>query len=168
MHLEFCVRVCRYQINKGLYFLHEHPATATSWKVQAVEALSRSPLVQSVVGDMCAFGMQASDRDGEAAVKKPTRLMINPLDILTRLSKMRMNGAGQDAQHEHAHLINGRARKAQVYPRAFGRTVCDGIAARRSRWRENVMELPLMSLSAMETIRNKKGRGDGNPREALH
>ena len=32
-HLEFCMRLCKIQHMQGLYFLFEHPSTATSWKM---------------------------------------------------------------------------------------------------------------------------------------
>ena len=31
-HLQFCYRVYRWQVDRGCYFLHEHPWSASSWK----------------------------------------------------------------------------------------------------------------------------------------
>eukprot|EP00972_Heterocapsa_arctica_P038713 5705602-Heterocapsa_arctica.AAC.1 len=31
-HLHFCLKLYNIQLRAGRYFLHEHPATATSWK----------------------------------------------------------------------------------------------------------------------------------------
>ena len=50
-HLNFVVSLYRKQMLKGKYFLHEHPATALSWKEDTVLALIRSPLVHTVVAD---------------------------------------------------------------------------------------------------------------------
>ena len=45
VHIEFCMKIYRYQLRKGRYFLHEHPQTAKSWRLECVEELARSPLV---------------------------------------------------------------------------------------------------------------------------
>ncbi len=43
MHLKFCIKVYRRQSSEGMYYLHEHPATATSWQVQEMQELAQSP-----------------------------------------------------------------------------------------------------------------------------
>ena len=45
------------------YFLHEHPAAATSWKMKEMVELAMERGVDVVTFDMCCFGMVAmSDR----------------------------------------------------------------------------------------------------------
>ena len=71
--LEGCIKLFRYQMSRGYYLLHEHPALATRWKVSCVEALGRSPIVGSVVAHMCAFGMASVGGEGKMGpVLKPT------------------------------------------------------------------------------------------------
>ena len=38
-HLEFCIRLYREQLRNNRYFLHEHPAYATSWQESAMQSL---------------------------------------------------------------------------------------------------------------------------------
>ena len=59
-HLEYAVRLYWEQISRGRFFLHEHPATATSWGLSMVKELERHPGVQVVTGDMCRWGMTLS------------------------------------------------------------------------------------------------------------
>ena len=71
--------------------------------------------IGSVVLHMCAFGMVAEDEKGEASVKKGARLMSLPGEVRKHVDRRCSNEIGQDP-HRHAHLIQGRAKAAQVYP----------------------------------------------------
>ena len=51
LHLRFMCSLYKRQIVNGKYFLHEHPATAISWRDDHVQSLERHPLVHTVVGD---------------------------------------------------------------------------------------------------------------------
>ena len=42
MHIEFCIELYREQLKHGRYFLHEHPAYATSWQLEAMQRLMGS------------------------------------------------------------------------------------------------------------------------------
>ena len=55
-HLEWCVHLYRKQIERGAYFLHEHPAFATSWKEPAVIKLLQHPEVEKIRADQCQLG----------------------------------------------------------------------------------------------------------------
>ena len=61
MHLEFCVELYREQLKHGRYFLHEHPAHASSWQQEAVAELMGEHGVVSVVGDQCQYGSATED-----------------------------------------------------------------------------------------------------------
>ena len=65
--------------------------------------------VQKVVGNMCAFGMLQEDEHGVGLVKKPTGFMTNSDEIARRLKQSCPGG------HRHIYLINGRAKRAEVY-----------------------------------------------------
>ena len=64
-HLQVCLELYRIQMRNGLYFLHEHPAFARSWKEEDVMRIANRRDVRTVVGDMCAFGMTMEDETGE-------------------------------------------------------------------------------------------------------
>ena len=63
-HLELCLDLYRTHMKKGLYFLHEHPAAARSWKHESVMRIAERKDVRTVIGDMCFFGMEMQE-DGE-------------------------------------------------------------------------------------------------------
>ena len=46
IHLDFSAKVYRAQMRAGRYFIHEHPQSASSWKVESIEKLSESPYGQ--------------------------------------------------------------------------------------------------------------------------
>ena len=121
VHLEFSVKVYRAQMRAGRYFVHEHPQTATSWKVPEIDALANSPMVMKAYANMCAFGMTSKDKEGEGPVLKPTVFMTNSSEVKKELSQ-KCRGCPR-----HVHLVEGRASAAQVYPPALCRAVCRGI-----------------------------------------
>ena len=61
----------------GMYFIHEHPKKALSWKEQSVEALLRDYRVKMIEGDICMTGTG----------KGQTSFMTNASGIATRLSR---------------------------------------------------------------------------------
>ena len=86
------------------------------------------PGVHKVLCHMCAFGMSATDERGKGLVKKPTLFMTNSSEVAKKLDRKCSNiGNGPEDCHTRK-LINGRARQAQVYPRALCRAVCEGIS----------------------------------------
>lgn len=54
-HVEFCIKLTCEQLRRGPYFLHGHPATATSWMLQCMEAPMRSHKANTVTSRMCRF-----------------------------------------------------------------------------------------------------------------
>ena len=93
-----------------MYFLHEHPWTARSWNETCVKNIAANDEVEIVKGDMCCFGMYQETQEGEMLVKKPTGFMTNAYAIAREL-EVKCNGL-----HKHVHLMNGRAKRAEVYP----------------------------------------------------
>ena len=81
LSLEYAVHLDWDQISRGRFFLHEHPATATSWGLSMVEELERHLGFQVVTGDMCRWGMTLEkDITGDEPVKlvkKPSKWMTN-------------------------------------------------------------------------------------------
>ena len=81
-HLEVCLDLYRTHMRNKLYFLHEHPATARSWKLEEVQRIMNRKDVRTVTGDMCRFGMKMEDEQGELkAVRKRTKFMTNAPEI---------------------------------------------------------------------------------------
>lgn len=63
-----------------------------------------------VEGPMCRWGMVSEDSQGRGFVRKETMYLTNSPELAKVLSG-ECNGT-----HRHVHLVNGRARQAQVYP----------------------------------------------------
>ena len=59
VHLAFCCTLYRKQLRAGRYFLHEHPNSASSWKVDCIKELSKDPLVMQANIDQCAYGLMS-------------------------------------------------------------------------------------------------------------
>ena len=70
------------QMDRGTYFCHEHPHSASSWKLPEVQRMMNKHRVQTIRCDMCTFGMKVTDQKGTALVKKRTKLMSNSQEII--------------------------------------------------------------------------------------
>ena len=77
----FCCELYKLQAEAGRYFLHEHPAQATSWQLAEVRELLETNGVQRVVGDQCQYGQETGASD---PVKKPTGWLSNSPEILKK------------------------------------------------------------------------------------
>ena len=120
-HIMFCLEVYQDQINRGAYFLHEHPLTAKSWKLKAIQRMLDREDVISTVIDMCQYGMTAQGEYGEQPAKKPTRMMTNSPWLAEQL-KRRCRG-----EHIHTTLVGGKAGPCARYPPGLCRAICKGI-----------------------------------------
>lgn len=109
-HLHFIAGLYKLQLSEGRHFLHEHPATATSWSDPWIEKLMKHPRVSSVISDQCEYGLLTPDANGvPIPAKKPTRWMSSSPAMIQRLSR-RCSG-----DHVHQHLVGGRAKAAEDY-----------------------------------------------------
>ena len=91
--MQFVVQLYKCQIRNKRFFLHEHPATATSWQLDAIKQLARTEGVSISRADLCMYGMRTWDESGkEAYAKKPTKFMTNSPGIARQLSQ-RCEGA---------------------------------------------------------------------------
>ena len=129
-HLAFTFYLYGLQLRGGRHFLHEHPAGASSWKEPCVVDFAKAhPGLYTTVSHMCRFGMESTlaDRKTMAPVAKPTRWLTSSRCVAERLS-LRCQGG-----HQHATLLSGRARAAQVYPPALCKAIVKGAAAERAR-----------------------------------
>ena len=73
-HLEFCVELYRIQHKAGRYFLHEHPAHASSWQTEQIDKLAREDGILRVTCDQCQYGCES---EKGAPIMKPTSFLTN-------------------------------------------------------------------------------------------
>jgi hypothetical protein len=99
--------------------------------------------VELVEVDMCNFGMTSSDAEGEGLVRKRTNILTNSPEVAKRVAR-RCSG-----DHRRVNLIGGRAKRAQIYPRAFSRAFCEGVAAQKRLHALGLMSSPIMSIDEM-------------------
>ena len=70
MHLNFVCSLYEEQVQGGRFFIHEHPATATSWDEPAVKRVMKLPEVRVSRVDACQYGMVGEFRGGIATSKE--------------------------------------------------------------------------------------------------
>ena len=111
---------------KGRYFLHEHPAHATSWKEPEMIRLMEQEDVYVVEGPMSRWGMKSKDASGIGYARKPTRWGTN-CEVLARILEKECPNKEGKTWHRHVMVLNGRAKAAQVYPPALVAAILKGI-----------------------------------------
>eukprot|EP00973_Karenia_brevis_P042738 5914809-Karenia_brevis.AAC.1 len=95
----------------------------------SIEAMLRREGVIRTKAHQCAYNHTSCDEQGDGLVYKPTAFMTNSPFVAEHLNKKctNANGMGSREVHRHVHLVNGRARKAQVYPPDLCKAMCMGI-----------------------------------------
>ena len=139
LHLEVAVDAYHRQIDNGRYFLHEHPKPSASWNEPCIQDLAGRDDVFVVQSPMCYWHMLAEDMQGVGHVRKETQYLTNSAELAKRLNQV------CEGNHRHVHLINGRARQAQVYPPKLVKAILKGIKAELQNMGE------LSELSAMSS-----------------
>ena len=110
MHLHFMCSIYRMQLDDGRHFLHEHPATATSWNDEWIQKIMNHPKVHSVISDQCEYGLLTPGPGGvPTPAKKPTRWMSSSAQMIKRLSRR------CSKTHVHQQLVGGRAKACEDY-----------------------------------------------------
>ena len=126
MHLEFCIELYREQLKHGRYFLHEHPAFASSWQEAKMQELEKEAGVCTSVIDQCLYGCETPQ--GEP-IKKPTKWITNSAEIAKQLSR-RCQGKDGDCSRSgggtHQQCRGKIARMAAVYPFKLCRAILVG------------------------------------------
>ena len=123
-HLKFVFEMYEEQLLSGRYFLHDHPAAATSWRLPHVVAFcSRYPHLYAVSAALCQFGLTTPGENGkEDPAQKLTRFLTNSPYLAATLDR------SCPGDHSHTALLNGRAKAAQVYPPAWCSATVSGFA----------------------------------------
>ena len=114
-HLEWCCHLYRKQVERGAYFLHEHPAFATSWSEPCVIRTLQMKGVSRVRADQCQLGQQTLDGD---PVKKPTGFMSNSQELLDELNRRCFGRNGLCSRPRggvHRQCIGKVAQRAAVF-----------------------------------------------------
>jgi len=119
--LNFAVELCLEQHRLGGVFIFEHPKSATSWKLPSLRKLREKEGILEATCHMCSFGMESCDQEGLAPVKKPTRFLTNRECVKEKLDRRCAGG------HRHVHLVEGRAKKAAIYPQELLDAMLDAI-----------------------------------------
>ena len=122
-YMRFAVKLYRLQIDSGRLFIHEHPSTASSWKMHGMVKLMEdiNINIEKVVGHMCRYGMESKDDQGTGLVKKATGFSTNSPFVRNELVKKCMGG------HRHVALMGGRAEAFKNYPNKLCRAMLRGI-----------------------------------------
>eukprot|EP00973_Karenia_brevis_P090415 12402476-Karenia_brevis.AAC.1 len=60
-HLMFVLELYQMQIDGGRHFVHEHPAGASSWKLEEMLKFMQQEGIISDITNMCCFGMEPTN-----------------------------------------------------------------------------------------------------------
>ena len=87
-HIEFVTEIYKEQLQNGRYFLHVHPADATSWKLKAIVDMEREKDVFVTMADQCMYGLSTKCKGGGTEpTKRKTRFMTNAECVADELSR---------------------------------------------------------------------------------
>ena len=122
------------QLHAGRYFLHEHPAFASSWNDPKMQQLVAQPGVFLVQGPMCRWGMRVKSKKDpfEGYARKETKWLTNS-PFLAKILQGTCSASRDPTDpkydwHRHLQLIGGTlCRQAQVYPAKLVKAALRGI-----------------------------------------
>ena len=117
-HLELAMLIAKWQAKRGRYVLFEHPWLARSWHEESVKEVEQMAGMHRVRCDQCMYGLRV---DEWGLNMKPTGIMVNSEKIAARMNRT------CDHRHFHAPTMNGRPKKAQVYPKEFCKQIILGL-----------------------------------------
>ena len=97
-------------------------------------ALQNLPGVFTVVGPMCHWDMQITDKTGHTGTpRKRTKWVTNSPVLAKTLDVRCSNELGTEPIHVHLHLINGLAKQAAKYPPKLVRAVLKALKAQMTQ-----------------------------------
>ena len=95
--------------------------------------------VYKVRAAMCRYNLQTWTKDGGTGwTYTPTGLLTNSACAATMLSRRCLE------DHEHVHLLNGRARNAQEYPMKLCQAICKAILQQQRYDEKSIVGTKLM------------------------
>ena len=147
-HVEFCCKLYEYQLKRGAHFVHEHPWGAKSWDMECVTKLIHNEDVMIAMVDQCRFGLETSGEDGSIGpARKRTGFMSSSWTVIEEL-----DGACNGLHKRHNHLIDGRAKEAEVYPPELCRAICRGVARQKAIDESGAYSSAPMSERQLSTV----------------
>ena len=117
-HGRFCGELALVQDKSKRYFVCENPEDSWLFEPPWPEVLAE-PSTIKIIADQCIMGLRT--KEGHLA-KKPTVLVSNSEHLLKPFEPRKCKG-----DHEHGHLVGGRAAAAQVWPWDFANRTVQGI-----------------------------------------
>ena len=123
--LILCANYTVLRLSGGKSFLHEHPATALSWKDDQIQALMKEIQVMTITAHQCQYGLvtpSAENKEVTMPALKPTRFITNSQCMANQLSRR----CGRE--HVHQPLVGNRCRDAAYYPLPLVKAMLRGIA----------------------------------------
>ena len=81
------MKLYRFQVESGRLFIHEHPNSASTWKMQEMTKLTEDIGFDKVVGHMFRFGTNSKDEQGAGPVKKPKGTLSNSSFVKDQLER---------------------------------------------------------------------------------
>ena len=114
-HLKWCCHLYQRQIDRGAYFLHEHPRLATSWREPEITNLLRQESVDKINADQCQLGQQT---DSGEPLKKPTGFMSNAPHLLNKLNRRCFGRHGICSRPQggrHDECLGKKAQRAAIF-----------------------------------------------------
>ena len=133
VHLACCCHLYQKQINRGAYFLHEHPALATSWRERQVQEFLQRVGVQRIVADQRQLGQQSDSGD---PILKPSGFMSNAPELLTSLDRRCFGKHGlcfRPREGRHAERLGKKVQRAAIFQEGLCLAILRGFAI--SSWR---------------------------------
>ena len=76
-HMLFAINPYRIQHDAVRFFLHAHPASASSWIFPEMQPLMNDVGIKKVNAHMCRFKMMSEDDQGKGLTTKPTGFLTN-------------------------------------------------------------------------------------------
>ena len=119
--MRFAIKLYRLQAEQGRWLLHEHPSSATSWRMPEMQSLMNDLHIQKTVGHMCRYGTQYKNEHGSGKVKQPTGFLTNSAMLADSLSLKCLGG------HGHMQRLGGKRENCQWYPDKLCRYILKGI-----------------------------------------
>ncbi|CAK9032260.1 unnamed protein product [Durusdinium trenchii] len=114
--MDFTKQVAVKQAESGRGFILEHPASASSWQIDCVQAMMALPNAQVSKFDQCRYGLRGP---GGSLMRKGTKLLSNIPQIQAEFHGKACMCRQRGETHEQIQgSVNGvrRSTHAQVYP----------------------------------------------------
>ncbi len=146
VHLDFMCRIYKIQAKAKRYYIHEHPAGASSWKEESIISTMRETKAYHAIAHMCRYGMTTMENGKEKLVRKATRFMTNSKIAAEHLGKRCFNEGSPMKDHDHGQLVGHKTKKAQVYPPELCRTICRAIKAQKEEDKERSRVITIVEV----------------------